>query len=56
MGQIADDIRIGFQCSNCGVCFEKEHDYPVLCEDCYADELKETGRTPDVPKATNPEL
>ena len=35
MGDIADDINLGFQCGWCGVCFEKEHDYPVLCKDCF---------------------
>jgi hypothetical protein len=35
MGEIADDMVNGFQCSHCGVCFEREHGYPVLCHDCY---------------------
>lgn len=34
MGQIAEDIQEGFQCSWCGQCFEKEHGYPVLCFAC----------------------
>ena len=52
MGQIADDIIDGFQCSHCGICFEEEHGHPVLCEDCHA----EDGTRPDIPKATHPEL
>jgi hypothetical protein len=35
MGEITDDILDGFQCSGCGVCFEKEHGYPVLCGYCW---------------------
>lgn len=34
MGQIADDMVNGLMCSGCGVCFEKEHGYPVLCASC----------------------
>ena len=41
MGEIADDIINGFQCSWCGICFEKEHDYPVACNDCWEEEKKE---------------
>ena len=36
MGDIADDVLAGFQCSGCGVCFEKEHGYPVLCGACWS--------------------
>lgn len=47
MGQIADDMVSGFMCSWCGVCFEEEHEYPVVCEGCGRDvtdeELKELG-------------
>lgn len=35
MGDIADDVMNGFQCSWCGVCFEKEHGYPVACKICW---------------------
>ena len=41
MGQIADDIIAGFQCSHCGVCFEGEHGWPVLCNSCYYGETEE---------------
>lgn len=37
MGEIADDIVAGRQCSGCGILFEGEHGYPVLCESCWAD-------------------
>lgn len=47
MGQIADDIRRGFQCSWCGICFVEEHGYPVVCVECYegatAKEIKDSG-------------
>ena len=51
MGQIADDLICGFQCSGCGVCFEGQHGYPVLCTDCYAS-LEKT----ELPKVTIKEL
>ena len=35
MGEIADDMIDGASCSLCGVYFEKEHGYPVLCTGCW---------------------
>ena len=32
---VAEDVVNGLQCSHCGVCFEEESGFPVLCEDCY---------------------
>lgn len=61
MGDIADDIICGFQCSGCGVCFEDEHGFPVLCVSCYRDWYLRTDSA-KVPKnqrtqqATNKEL
>lgn len=52
MGEIADDMISGFSCSGCGVYFEEEHGFPVLCEDCFKDDRGETG----LPKAANKEL
>ena len=54
MGELADDMTNGYSCSWCGVYFEKEHGYPVLCEDCFRDAEKEelTGLS----KATEKEL
>lgn len=43
MGDIANDVLNGFQCSHCGVIFKKEHGYPVLCKSCY-DDVKEEER------------
>lgn len=37
MGQMADDVMVGFMCSWCGTCFEQEHGYPVLCDSCFED-------------------
>lgn len=37
MGENAEDMINGFCCSICGVYFEKEHGYPVVCKDCYDD-------------------
>lgn len=34
MGDIADDVISGFQCTWCGVCFQKEHGWPVVCFSC----------------------
>ena len=41
MGEIADDMIEGFCCSLCGVYFEKEHGFPVLCKDCWNDASEE---------------
>lgn len=35
MGEIANDMVQGFCCSDCGVYFEAEHGYPVLCRSCW---------------------
>ena len=35
MGEMADDIIEGFSCCLCGVYFEDEHGYPVVCKDCW---------------------
>jgi hypothetical protein len=47
MGEIANDMLEGFMCSNCGICFEQPHGYPVLCEECQKawteDEKKDAG-------------
>lgn len=51
MGQIADDIHRGFQCTGCGICFEKEHGFPVLCNDC-----KKYDTNSQLPQATIKEL
>ena len=37
MSAIADDMLNGWQCSLCGVCFEEEHGYPVVCRSCWND-------------------
>ena len=37
---IAEDIIDGLCCQLCGVYFEEEHGYPVVCESCY-NELSE---------------
>lgn len=37
MGEIAEDMVDGFMCSLCGTYFEKEHDYPVVCDYCWDD-------------------
>lgn len=62
MGEIADDMVCGFQCSGCGVCFENEHGYPVLCGSCYKDwyiddpKGKRTPKEERLPQATEKEL
>jgi hypothetical protein len=52
MGEIAEDMVDGLCCSHCGVYFEKEHGYPVLCQDCHKRDEGESG----LPKATEKEL
>lgn len=38
MGENADDIINGACCSHCGDYFTGDHDYPVLCRECYDSE------------------
>jgi NMD protein affecting ribosome stability and mRNA decay len=52
MGDIADDMIEGACCSQCGIYFEEDHGYPVLCEDCFVSDDGESG----TPLATNAEL
>lgn len=47
MGQIADDMINGFQCSWCGVCFEGEHGYPVACHSCWREAMKDPKNRKD---------
>jgi hypothetical protein len=62
MGVIADDMINGFMCSWCGICFEEEHGYPVLCRGCYKDWLddghtkKELLKEHGIQPAINKEL
>ena len=35
MGQIADDMIKGACCALCGQYFQKEHGYPVACDECH---------------------
>lgn len=35
MGQHADDAVDGLCCEMCGIYFEAEHGYPVVCRDCW---------------------
>jgi len=43
MGEIADDIINGKQCSFCGICFEEEHGFPVACDSCWKELIQEYG-------------
>ena len=40
---LAEDKLDGLSCSWCGVYFEGEHGYPVLCRDCWKKALKRMG-------------
>jgi hypothetical protein len=35
MGEIADDMVAGHSCSYCGIYFEDEHGFPVICRGCF---------------------
>lgn len=43
MGEIAKLIIDGAMCSWCGINFEEENGFPVLCGDCFKDVLKKYG-------------
>lgn len=51
MGEIAQDMINGLCCCQCGIYFEAEHGYPVLCVTCHGDQ--DEG---DIPKTTEKEL
>lgn len=50
----AEDIMDGWCCQLCGVYFEEEHGYPVVCESCY-NELSEEEKK-DYQLATHKEF
>ena len=55
MGENADDMIDGLQCSHCGVFFERPHRYPVLCTDCY-DSIKTAEEVEELSRATIAEI
>jgi hypothetical protein len=56
MGSLANDMVTGRSCSECGIYFEKEHGYPILCIDCFDADEWEEGVDGKLPKATITEL
>jgi len=55
---MADDLICGLQCSHCGVMFNKEHEYPVLCESCFRNDGGKKNGNPgksNIPKAIEEE-
>ena len=54
MGEMADDMIEGFSCSGCGVYFEQEHGYPVLCHHCWSQWTK--AERVDYSRATEKEM
>lgn len=39
---LAEDLINGACCHWCGVYFEQEHGYPVLCNDCFDDDAEDS--------------
>ncbi len=39
MGELAQDKISGLSCSRCGVYFEDEHGFPVLCDSCWKEAI-----------------
>jgi len=54
MGEIADDMTEGACCSWCGIYFESEHGYPVVCKSCWNDATPEQRK--NIQRATKKEL
>lgn len=54
MGDLADDAISGRSCSWCGIVFEQEHGYPVVCKGCWSD--ASYAERDDVQEALHPEL
>jgi len=52
MSEIAEDMVEGACCAHCGVYFEEDHGYPVLCKSCHKADRGES----QLDKATNKEL
>ena len=50
MGEIAEWMIAGFQCSHCGTCFQDEHGHPVLCRNCFFTETEDERA--GIPRAT----
>lgn len=55
MGQHATDKTEGKECSECGIMFERTHYYPVLCDTCYNEYLRDEDEPPH-PRAKHVEL
>ena len=56
MGEIANDMINGSSCFWCGVYFEREHGYPVVCKNCWKNSTKEEREGSMVQKAIEKEL
>ena len=56
MREIADDMINGSSCSWCGVYFEREHSYPVVCKSCWKDSTEEERKGSMVQKAIEKEI
>jgi len=57
MGEYADLSIEGFCCMWCGRCFEREHGYPVLCRECFAEQRRmKVPQRDRLLKATEAEL
>lgn len=56
MGQIADDVVSGRMCSTCGTMFQREHGYPVQCNDCWKHTSPEDRKTMGVSRAMHKEI
>ena len=41
MGELADDLMEGRCCEWCGIYFEADHGYPVICRGCFAEATPE---------------
>ena len=55
MGELAEDLINGFSCSWCGIYFEEEHGYPVICMSC-ANSNRDILKAQDISTAHLPEL
>lgn len=62
MGEIAQMMETGEQCSRCGTNFVKAHGFPVVCRECFKDQKEDIYKTKvmnksdALPRATHPEI
>lgn len=56
MSDAVQDRIVGLACSTCGIYFDREHGFPVVCNDCAKDLTKSEMTVMGVQRAIYKEL